>query len=76
LPLERPAAYIGQGFEGTEPARHTYAFEGAKLVVPGFPEITIRGVSFDYWVEVQPLTARTRGEAFSDLLFDRLSDDD
>ncbi len=76
LPLEHPAAYIGQGFEGQTPARHTYPFEGATLVVPGFPEIAIAGVSFNYWVEVQPLTARTRGEAFADLLFDRLADDD
>jgi len=76
LPLDRPAAYIGPGFEGQEPARHTYPLAGASLAVPGFPEIAISGVSFDYWVEVQPLDAGTRAEAFADLLFDWLADDD
>jgi hypothetical protein len=76
LPLDRPAAYIGPGFEGKEPAHHRYAFEGARLVVPGFPEIAIQGVSFDYWVEIRPLEAKTRAEAFADVLFDKLADDD
>lgn len=68
LPLDRPEAFTGKGFSGKRAAKHAYAYPGATLEVKGMPPIAIRGVSFDYWVEVSPIEKKTRGAAFADIL--------